>query len=56
MLDCVISFQAMLYFLSVLDNIVDSPYVFVYFLTRTDQDNHPDMSFIKDIYSLVDAR
>ncbi|ELU00298.1 hypothetical protein CAPTEDRAFT_229066 [Capitella teleta] len=48
--------KAILFFIEVLDCIVDHPYVFVYFNSMSTRDNHHSMNLVKDVYSLVDSR
>lgn len=49
-------FQAVAYFISVLDKIVNRDYVIVYLHTLSSEENQPPLSFLKDIYHLVDNK
>jgi hypothetical protein len=48
--------QALLYMIKVMDTVVDSPYVVVYFHTQSNSSNHPPMSYLKNAYSMLDYR
>ena len=48
--------QALLYMVKVMDTVVDSPYVVVYFHTLTNGANHPPMNYMKQAYSMLDHR
>ena len=48
--------QALLYMVKVMDAVVDSPYVVVYFHTLTNSANHPPMNYMKQAYSVLDHR
>ena len=52
---CVV-FQAVAYFIHVLDKIVNRDYVIVYLHTLSSEENQPPLSFLKDIYHLVDIK
>ena len=52
----VVLFQAVAYFISVLDKIVNRDYVIVYLHTLSSEENQPPLSFLKDIYHLVDNK
>jgi hypothetical protein len=47
---------AIAHFISVMDQIVNQDYIIVYFHTLTTSDNHPDLDFLKLLYSIVDNR
>ena len=49
-------FKALLYMVKVMDTVVDSPYVVVYFHTLSSGANHPPMSYLKYAYSMLDYR
>ena len=49
-------FQAVAYFIYVLDKIVNRDYVIVYLHTLSSEENQPPLSFLKDIYHLVDNK
>lgn len=49
-------FQAVAYFIHVLDKIVNRDYVIVYLHTLSSVENQPPLSFLKDIYHLVDEK
>lgn len=46
----------MAYFIYVLDKIVNRDYVIVYLHTLSSEENQPPLSFLKDIYHLVDNK
>ena len=48
--------QAVAYFIYVLDKIVNRDYVIVYLHTLSSEENQPHLSFLKDIYHLVDNK
>lgn len=48
--------KAVAYFISVLDKIVNRDYVIVYLHTLSSEENQPPLSFLKDIYHLVDNK
>lgn len=48
--------QAVAYFIYVLDKIVNRDYVIVYLHTLSSEENQPPLSFLKDIYHLVDNK
>ncbi|XP_072036889.1 protein GDAP2 homolog isoform X2 [Amphiura filiformis] len=48
--------KALLYFIHVLDPIVNQDYVAVYFHTLSTGDNQPELSWLKDVYHAVDNR
>lgn len=48
--------RALLYMVKVMDAVVDSPYVVVYFHTLTSGANHPPMNYLKYAYSMLDNR
>ena len=51
-----IVFQVVAYFIHVMDKIVNRDYVIVYLHTLTSEENQPPLSFLKDIYHLVDNK
>ncbi|KAL4233352.1 Ganglioside-induced differentiation-associated protein 2 [Mactra antiquata] len=48
--------KALLYFIHLLDPIVDRDYVVVYFHTNTTGNNLPPMNFLKDVYGILDHK
>ncbi|BFZ24838.1 hypothetical protein BsWGS_27877 [Bradybaena similaris] len=48
--------KILLYLIRVMDSVVDSDYVVVYFHTQTTDQNHPAMAYLKMVYSLLDQR
>lgn len=48
--------RALLYLIRVMEPIVESDYIIVYFHTQTSADNHPDMAFLKQVYSILDNK
>lgn len=48
--------KALLYMIRLLDPIVDRDYVIVYFHTLTDNTNFPPMSYLKDVYHILDHK
>lgn len=48
--------RAVAYFIHVLDKIVNRDYVIVYLHTLSSVENQPPLSFLKDIYHLVDEK
>lgn len=48
--------KAVAYFIYVLDKIVNRDYVIVYLHTLSSEENQPPLSFLKDIYHLVDNK
>ncbi|XP_004365513.1 ganglioside-induced differentiation-associated protein 2 [Capsaspora owczarzaki ATCC 30864] len=48
--------RAISYFITVMDSIANREFVFVYFHTETASENHPDFSWLKQIYQIVDHR
>ncbi|EDO30294.1 predicted protein [Nematostella vectensis] len=48
--------KAVAYFISVLDRIVNRDYVVVYFHTHSTEENQPPMSFLKELYHIVDNK
>ncbi|KAJ7321783.1 Ganglioside-induced differentiation-associated protein 2 [Desmophyllum pertusum] len=48
--------KAVAYFIHVLDKIVNRDYVIVYLHTLSSEENQPPLSFLKDIYHLVDIK
>nr|KAG5694500.1 hypothetical protein BaRGS_014231 [Batillaria attramentaria] len=50
------NFSALLYMVKVMDTVVDSPYVVVYFHTQTNSSNHPPMNYLKLAYNMLDNR
>ncbi|KAH3889005.1 protein GDAP2 homolog [Dreissena polymorpha] len=48
--------MALLYAIRLLDPIVDRDYVIVYFHTCTDSDNLPPVSFLKNVYHVLDHK
>lgn len=49
-------FQTLLYVIQVMDSVVDSDYVVVYFHTQTTGRNHIAMAYFKMAYGLLDYR
>nr|QSG73581.1 ganglioside-induced differentiation-associated protein 2 [Alvinella pompejana] len=45
-----------LYLVQLMDNIVNKPYVIVYFHTLTQSDNHLDAGYLRSLYNLLDSR
>ena len=54
--DCNCLLQALLYLIRVMEPIVESDYIVVYFHTQTTAENQPDMSFLKQVYSILDNK
>ncbi|XP_070567431.1 protein GDAP2 homolog isoform X2 [Ptychodera flava] len=48
--------KAVLYLIQVMDSIVNKDYVVVYFHTLSTPANHPDLSWIKQVFNLLDFR
>lgn len=48
--------RALLYMVKVMDTVVESPYVVVYFHTLSNSSNHPPMNYLKYAYSMLDHR
>ncbi|XP_078001446.1 protein GDAP2 homolog isoform X2 [Glandiceps talaboti] len=48
--------KTVLYLIQVLDSIVNKDYVIVYFHTLSTPVNHPDLSWIKQVYNLLDYK
>ncbi|XP_076445634.1 protein GDAP2 homolog [Babylonia areolata] len=48
--------RVLLYMVKVMDTVVDTPYVVVYFHTLTSGANHPPMNYLKYAYSMLDNR
>lgn len=48
--------KAVAYFINVLDKIVNRDYVIVYLHTLSSEENQPPLSFLKDLYHLVDNK
>ncbi|XP_031571067.1 protein GDAP2 homolog [Actinia tenebrosa] len=48
--------KAVAYFVNVLDKIVNREYVVVYFHTHSAVENQPPLSFLKDLYHIVDHK
>lgn len=53
---CLSPFQALLYFIHVMDHITVKEYVMVYFHTLTGEHNHLDSDFLKKLHDIVDAK
>ena len=48
--------QALLYVIRVMEPVVESDYVVVYFHTQTTSQNHPPMAYLKHMYSVLDNK
>ncbi|XP_030850388.1 protein GDAP2 homolog [Strongylocentrotus purpuratus] len=48
--------KVLLYVIHLLDSIVNQDYVVVYFHTMSSADNQPELSWLKDVYHMVDNR
>ena len=53
---CSVALQAVAYFIKVLDKIVNRDYVVVYLHTLSTEENQPALSFMKEIYSIIDNK
>lgn len=45
-----------MYLILTLDSIVQKDYVVVYFHTLTTQDNNPSLTFLKDVYNVLEYK
>jgi len=48
--------KAVLYLIHLLDSVVKQDYIIVYFHTVTTSENHPSMSWIRDVYSILEYK
>ncbi|KAK3096670.1 hypothetical protein FSP39_002249 [Pinctada imbricata] len=48
--------RALLYLIRVMEPVVESDYVVVYFHTQTTSENHPPMAYLKHMYSILDNK
>ena len=48
--------KALIYWISLLDQIVQNDYVVIYFHTQTTAANHPSMNYVRDVYNTLDHK
>uniref|UniRef100_H2YIC4 CRAL-TRIO domain-containing protein n=1 Tax=Ciona savignyi TaxID=51511 RepID=H2YIC4_CIOSA len=48
--------KALLYFIHILDPLVNEKYSLVYFHTMSQSSNHPSLDFIRHVYATLDRR
>ncbi|KFM82409.1 Protein GDAP2-like protein, partial [Stegodyphus mimosarum] len=48
--------KAVMYFILTLDSIVQKDYIVVYFHTLTTSENNPSLTFLKDVYSILEYK
>jgi len=48
--------QALLYIIRVMEPVVESDFVIVYFHTQTSAENHPPMNYLRQVYSILDHK
>ena len=48
--------QALLYLISLLDPLVRGDYIILYFHTLTENNNHPSMNWMREVYNVLEYK